>query len=91
MDALQRAKWEEVRAKGSARYVLVDGLLKHGTYFATTMTTFMYLWTHGFDLAGMGDYFMSGSTILMYIFHCLFYGLLMGWSNWSSSEKAYNE
>lgn len=91
MDAEQKAKWAEVRARGKGRYILVEGMLKTGGLFATLVLVVNYFYRHGFTSSKISEYLLNGETVFRFFFGVIFFGLWMGLFDWYFSERAYRK
>lgn len=91
MNAKQKEKWEKIRAKGQARYVLVQGILIFGTSFAVSCALVKYLLKYGFTFAHANDYLASAETIFKFHIYSIFFGLAVGNVIWRNRERAFNK
>lgn len=85
----QQIKWAHIRAKGMARYVAVEGVLKAGGLFAYLTATVRYTLKHGFTLAHLAEYVFDEKFIYATAFNWLAFGVVMGVLGWNKQEREY--
>lgn len=59
--------------------------------YAALVCLFKYLYQNGLTTAHLAEYLLDGEVQFKFAFHLLGLGLLIGWINWYSNEKAYKK
>jgi hypothetical protein len=91
MNTKQKSKWAEVRAKGQRRFLLREGILKWGGFFAVLTTIGNYFFKYGFTFSKANEYVWSGETIFKFFFGWLTYGLTLGLLFWHFNEREFKK
>lgn len=91
MNAEHKAKWLEVKAKGQGRYILVEGILKHGGMYAFLILSVNYFYKNGFTFSKVYEYLWNGETIFKFFFGVIFFGLWMGLFDWYFREHLFRK
>lgn len=89
MDAEKKARWSEIRARGRARFILTEGVLRVGLLYAALLFLLRYFFKYGFTASGAGEYLRGGEPIFQFIFDCLAFGYIMGWLDWREQEREF--
>jgi hypothetical protein len=87
MTQTQKQWWEQVRAKGAARFVLREGLLRCGLPFAAFMTAaplFYAVFTHRpIDI--------TWKMVVAFAFYAIAFGGCMGTMAWRNHERDFQK
>ena len=91
MNDEEKENWSKTREKGRAIYILVEGILKAGIFYAISVGIVSYLFDYGFSFTKVGEAINNGGFFFKFFFHWIFFGLWMGVWNWNQSEKLFKK
>jgi hypothetical protein len=84
----QRKRWEQLRARGKRRFVVLHGVLGWGVPVAVVWSIWMQLWDNGFSLDGfLSARFFSQMVVAFMVFPAA--GILFGHWMWWFNERRY--
>jgi hypothetical protein len=89
MNVEQKARWSETRVRGRGRFILTQGVLKFGLFFAVFSLLFSYFYRYGFTASKISEYLRDGEPIFKFFFDSLFLGSVMGWLFWHIGERGF--
>lgn len=79
-------KWQERRARGFFRYLLIDGILITGGPFAVVLQVLgFFFWRD--EGQSFGQYFSAPSTWLRFVVHGVAFGSIMALIYWWRNER----
>jgi uncharacterized membrane protein len=81
-------QWEEIRNRGKARYLFVDGVLFTGGPFALVMQV-LGIFLLRDEGQSVVQYLSASKTWMTFFAHATLFGLIMGMINWWRNEKAF--
>lgn len=80
-------RYKQKENQSKAEFIMIQGILKTGLGFASTVLVGFYLIDYGFSLDNFKEYIFSTKTIFMYFCNALFFGLFAGFSSWKNHQK----
>jgi hypothetical protein len=91
MNAKQKARWLEMRAKGRGRFILQQGILKIGGTYALLSLVITYISKYGFTTSKVSEYGWNVETIFKLFFDWVFFGFFMGLFFWYFGEREFRK
>ena len=87
MTQTQKQWWEQERAKGEARFVLREGLLRRGLPFAAIMTALPLL----YDFFTHRPVEFTWKLMIAFAFYLVAFGGCMGTMAWRDREREFQK
>src|SRR5438477_9677538 len=87
MKTFDKQRWTQVRAKGHARFIIRQGLLRWGVPFGLAVTLGPFFYDLAIHAPTASIWSMVGSLIVL----TLTFGYGMGEREWRLGERAYHE
>ncbi|MEM8501396.1 MAG: hypothetical protein AAF542_25530 [Pseudomonadota bacterium] len=81
LNAPSPVEWDIAKTKGVAHFLLLRGVMGMGVPFALMLTLVNVI---------SGDHSI-GQSVLMFVINCILFGLVMGYFQWWSFRKLYDE
>lgn len=92
MNEEQRQKWEEVRAKGKTRYILINGFLFQGLLTTVLFCLFQIAYVYFFDyddFRRLSSRFPASFIITFIVFSVM--GCVISGLSWHRTEKEFTK
>ena len=81
-------RWTETRKKGRTRYILLNGIVLIGGFFAVGMLAVDFYFLNSLELS-LEAYLGKGMTWISFTINAVIMGLLMGTLNWYGNERNF--